>query len=100
VVTTDLTEKATAATDPAGKTRSDQRDGGSSQEGHGNGESRREGLGSDGSNEGDDEGGGRRGGSSRTWACVGPGKKCLTPTTGEEKVEEGGRCCWGVSAGS
>jgi hypothetical protein len=93
VVTTNPTEKATAATDLVGKTRYGQRDGGSSQQGHDNGESRREGLDSDGSNKGDDEGGGRQGKSSRTGACVEPSKKGLMPTTGEEKVEEGGRRC-------
>jgi hypothetical protein len=43
-----------AATDPAGYTRSGQRDGGSSREGRSNSESGREGRGSDGFNEGDE----------------------------------------------
>jgi hypothetical protein len=70
-----------AATDPAGKTRSGQRDGRSSREGRSNGESDWEGRDNDRSNEGDEG-----------WAVgrVQPGRALsrawqgiLTPATGE-----------------
>jgi hypothetical protein len=60
-VTTDPAAKATAATDPAGKTRSSQRDDGTSREDRSNGESGRKGRDSDGSNEGDEGVGGGAG---------------------------------------
>jgi hypothetical protein len=87
--------KATVATDPTRKTRSSQRESGSSREGRSNGESNQEGCGSDRSNEGDE---GEGDGAGPAGLGPAPGLAgVLAPATGEARS---GKRCWGVSAGS